>query len=147
MNSISVIFFALLFSLSACSQEPKPISYGKDACDFCKMTIMDKRFASEIMTKKGKAHKFDDLLCTVNFLDAGQVAQNDIAAIYVTDFDNSEFVNVSEGHFYKYEKLRSPMGGNVATFKTNEQLKAVAAKYNNGETISWDEILKLFKPE
>jgi len=146
MNLFSLILFTGVISLFACSQESKPISYGKDACDFCKMTIMDKRFASEIMTKKGKAYKFDDLLCTVSFMNEGNIPQTDIACIYVTDFDNAEFLNVSDGYFIKYEKYRSPMGGNVAAFETKEQLESASNKVK-GEIISWEKVLELFKPE
>jgi copper chaperone NosL len=147
MNTFSLILFTTVISLFACSHQPKPIQYGRDACDFCKMTIMDKRFASEIMTKKGKPYKFDDLLCTVNFLNEGKVASDDIACVYVTNFDNSEFVNVSEAYFFKYEKYRSPMGGNVAAFKTREQLESAQMKLNGEVFNSWEKVREFFKPE
>jgi len=50
LTALSIIVLALL---SACSRAPEPIVYGKDACTHCKMTIMDKRFAAEIITSKG----------------------------------------------------------------------------------------------
>ena len=46
-----------LFSLSAflsCATGPEPIRFGKDNCHSCKMTLTDKRFGAEIVTKKGK---------------------------------------------------------------------------------------------
>ena len=46
--------FALLIFLIGCTVSPKPIDYGNDGCHFCKMTIVDKVHAAEIVTKKGK---------------------------------------------------------------------------------------------
>jgi len=54
--------------LTACSHEPDPIRYGKDACAHCKMTIMDKRFSAELITAKGKVFKFDAAECMAGFL-------------------------------------------------------------------------------
>ena len=55
-NQVQIGFFMLLSVclLMACSQEPKPIEYGTDACHFCRMTIVDKVHGAEIVTDKGK---------------------------------------------------------------------------------------------
>ena len=45
--------------LAACQPSPKPIEYGSDMCDYCKMTIVDQQHAAELVTTKGKAFKFD----------------------------------------------------------------------------------------
>jgi copper chaperone NosL len=144
MNQIFIILLAGTLSLFSCSQEPKPINYGKDACDFCKMIIMDKRYAAEIVTTKGKAYKFDDILCEANFIHSGKVPASEIACAYIVDFNTSEFLNTKEAFFLKNETLRSPMGGNIAAFKTKEDLEA-AQKKMKGELITWEEILKIFK--
>ena len=47
-------FFALLLILIGCNASPKAIDYGNDGCHFCKMTIVDKVHAAEIVTKKGQ---------------------------------------------------------------------------------------------
>ena len=33
----------------------------------CKMTLVDKKFGAEVVTKKGKVYKFDDLNCMIKF--------------------------------------------------------------------------------
>ena len=48
-----------LFLAVSCSPEAQPINYGSDQCDFCRMTIVDKAHAAEVVTKKGRAYKFD----------------------------------------------------------------------------------------
>ena len=52
------ILIGVITMLLACSVEPKPINYGRDACHFCKMTIVDNQHAAEIITLKGKAFKY-----------------------------------------------------------------------------------------
>ncbi|HSN59587.1 MAG TPA: hypothetical protein VLR49_01530, partial [Ferruginibacter sp.] len=50
----SLITVLLTVTLSSCSTDPQPLRIGQDNCDFCKMTISDKRFGAEVVTKKGK---------------------------------------------------------------------------------------------
>ena len=59
--------FILLLLISSCNTEPQKINYGKDLCEHCKMTIMDKKFGAELITKKGKTMKFDSGECTCYF--------------------------------------------------------------------------------
>src|SRR5690606_3250333 len=57
----------ILFITSCGNPQPQPIKLNSDACDYCKMTISDARFASELVTKKGRVYKFDDITCMVNY--------------------------------------------------------------------------------
>ena len=61
------IFISLLLLVFSCNVSPKPIDYGSDGCHFCKMTIVDKVHAAEIVTKKGKVYMFDATECMINF--------------------------------------------------------------------------------
>ncbi len=64
MKSI-FIFSILSFLLVSCKVEESPINYGKDACKYCKMKIVDQQHAAEIVTKKGKPFKYDAIECMV----------------------------------------------------------------------------------
>ena len=46
----------LLLIITGCNVSPKAIDYGNDGCHFCKMTIVDKLHAAEIVTKKSKIY-------------------------------------------------------------------------------------------
>ena len=59
----------MLLALVSCNVSPKAIDYGNDGCHYCQMTIVDKLHAAEIVTKKGKAYKFDATECMINVLD------------------------------------------------------------------------------
>ncbi len=58
----------LLLIVTNCSVSPKAIDYGNDGCHFCKMTIVDKLHAAEVVTNKGKVYKFDATECMINFM-------------------------------------------------------------------------------
>ena len=57
-NLMMLLVFSV-FMFSGCSLEPKPIEYGEDQCDACKMRISDSRFGAELVTTKGKIYKYD----------------------------------------------------------------------------------------
>lgn len=135
-----IYLFLAIACMVACSNEPQEINYSKDICVFCKMTIMDKRFAAQCISSKGKVYKFDDVFCLNKFLKNGGVWKTEIKGIYFTDYTAKPgWIPSDKVMLLKSDSLRSPMGGNIAGFSskddrenTNKQLK--------GELLSWDDI-------
>src|ERR1035437_2162358 len=86
-----------LYFLSSCNSEFDPIDYGHDACAHCKMTIIDKHYASEILTKKGKAYKFDDIACLKKYIKEENLSESGLT-ILVADYDNldSKFLDARQ---------------------------------------------------
>jgi copper chaperone NosL len=66
---LNIYTILLVLLLLACNPESQPINYGADMCEFCRMSIVDQRFGSEIVTQKGKVYKFDAVECMINYLD------------------------------------------------------------------------------
>lgn len=132
----------LLLFVSSCNTKPEAIRIGKDNCDFCKMTISDKRFGAEIVTKKSKVHKFDDEHCVVAFLRSAKLAPKDISGIYFVDFSNpNDLIKVEDAVFLQSPLLKSPMNGNIAAFSSNDSLiKNLSNFYGN--RISWEDMQK-----
>ena len=132
----------LMLALVSCSTDPNPIKIGTDGCSFCKMTISDPRFGGELITKKGKVYKFDDMHCLQSFHQSGTVAKQDISSIWLVDYDKKGgLISEKQALLYKSAALRSPMGANVAAFSSPENL----AKYSDiykGEVISWQQLIK-----
>jgi copper chaperone NosL len=128
----------LLFTLQSCASNPQPIKYGSDACDFCKMTIMDKKFACEWITDKGKVYKFDDVHCLLSF----RKANNNKGTAYINDFTaNKEFAKASDLYYVKSDDLKTPMNGNVAAF-LNEASQNGFLTNHSGTKLSWSEVEK-----
>lgn len=131
-----------LIFLSSCSTEPVPIRIGKDQCDFCKMTISDKRFGAEIVTKKTKVFKFDDQHCVIQFLNEGKLASEDIAGVYFTDFSSPhELIDVKKAFFLQSPDFKSPMNGNIAAFSNEDSLAKALPKFY-GNAITWEDMQK-----
>ncbi len=132
--------FVLLF-LSSCTTGPVPIQYGQDNCHFCKMTLTDRRFGSEIITVKGKVFKFDDLNCLIGFLKSGEIPAANIAQTLSVDFKKAgSFVEVEKAFFLQNEALKSPMRGDVATFSDPKTMEAVQAVVGAGKVLTWAEV-------
>jgi copper chaperone NosL len=124
--------------LQSCSNSPEPLKLGTDNCYFCKMTISDARFGAEILTKKGKVYKFDDVHCILSYLKTNEIPAENIQEIYLTDFSgNHQLLSTKKILLLKSEALHSPMAGNVAAFDNTDSLKIIQQKFA-GETVSWD---------
>jgi len=136
--TVVVIF---CFVLMACSVEQKPISYGKDACHYCKMNIVDQQHASEIVTKKGKVFKYDAIECMINDFDNNR-AEN-VALFLVMDYKNpNNFLDAKLATYLISENITSPMNGNLSAFKTETEAKEMQT-LKSGNCYSWQELLTL----
>lgn len=138
-------FMICILFLEACNQGPQPISYGKDDCAACKMTIIDKKFGAEIISIKGKVFKFDDIICMIEFLNSGIITENQISKKLVIDFQNeNSFIEVEQATFYVSNELHSPMNGNAAAFINKE----AAIKYQDGKQgliMDWNQVYNKLK--
>ena len=85
MRSVFLLFIIILWT--SCSTSVRPISYGKDACEHCRMTIMDKKFGAELITKKGKIFVFDSDECLAQYVIKNPEQEKDMAAIWITLID------------------------------------------------------------
>lgn len=140
MSIKSISFFVILsFILSACTIETKPIDFGNDDCDYCKMTISDTRYGAELLTKKGRDYKFDDLHCMKGFLNDEIVAEDQVHSLWIVDFSNPEQLIKAETSFLLHnDELKSPMGSNIAAFGNEEDLNKYYSEYS-GKILTWKE--------
>ena len=136
------VAIALLVMVS-CEVSPKPIDYGSDGCHFCSMTIVDRQHAAEIVTKKGKAFKFDAVECMMNHLK--EIDVSTVELFLVNDFlDPGELINAKEATFLISKEIPSPMGEYLSAFRLRKEAEEIEAE-NNGKLYSWDELLPKFK--
>jgi copper chaperone NosL len=143
--AIALPVIALSILISSCTAKTEPFNYGKDNCYFCKMGIVDPKFGGEVVTKKSKVYKFDDVICMVRYLQSGTLKEEEIAKKVVINFENAnEFLDAGKVMFWASPELRSPMGSNAAAF--NSQRAAEKSKAGKeGQLLSWDELYKKIK--
>ena len=138
MKSISISLFFIILLLS-CSVEPEKISYGQEACHFCKMTIVDRQHAAQIVTTKGKAYKYDAAECMIN--DMKQKRDTEIKFHLVNDYTNpSVLIDATNASYIISAAIQSPMGANLSAFKNVEDANKILAE-SGGELYNWKEIV------
>jgi len=132
-------FVVSLLVLTSCNIGPKAIVYGNDGCHFCKMTIVDKIHAAEIVTKKGKVYTFDATECMVNFLK--EFNTSEIKLYLSNNYNEPEaLIDATKATFLISKNIPSPMGDYLSAFETkNEALMVQSEKA--GTIYSWQELI------
>ncbi|GAB3428754.1 nitrous oxide reductase accessory protein NosL [Niabella aquatica] len=135
-----VMAIAVLGIFSSCNtDEPVAIDYNKDTCASCKMSISESRFAAELITKKGRVYKFDDISCMLDYINANSP---DIKKYYIGDYmKGGQWLDALTVFYVRHQEVRSPMGGNTAAFKSKNEAAAYAVKYNTNILV-WQDLLK-----
>ena len=134
-----------LIFLMACTVEPQPLVYGKDGCHTCKMTLMDKKFGAEIVTKKGKVYKFDDVNCLMNFYNSGIEPEENISYRLIVDFSNPEkLIDAQQAFYVKSDGIKSPMASSIAAFEKKSDLDRYNKEWR-GIILAWGEVKTEFK--
>mgnify|MGYP001555064952 CR=1 FL=1 len=133
--------FTFLVFLSACNTEPQPINYGKDICENCTMTIMDKKFGAEMVNKRGKAVKFDSGECMLGYCKADNnfIADKTLMVNYANP---GELIDAKTAFYLHGGTINSPMGGQLAAFKTREEAEKFQ-KELGGNMYSWNQVIQL----
>jgi copper chaperone NosL len=110
-----IIYLFMLGLLTSCSNEPQPIDYGNDNCNFCEMTIVSQVYSAQAVSRKGKQYKYDAIECMVN----DQLQNNyDMAVNLVANYEQpGTMIDVDNARFVINDSIKSPMGVNLAAFK------------------------------
>lgn len=136
----SIKIFSLAIAAVSCTIKPEAIRYGRDGCDFCRMTIMNPAFGGEIVTGKGKTYKFDGVECLVNYYKAHAGEAGNFTTILVADYSNSgKMLDARRSFFLKDEKIESPMGAHLAALPSAEAARRSGA--DHPIVTSWDGLL------
>ncbi len=135
----------LICVLLSCTVEPEALQYGSDGCHHCKMTLMDKKFGAELVTRKGKIYKFDDVNCMLTFYNSSEVSPEDFSHKLVVDFSQpAKLIDAANAFYLKSNEIKSPMASQVAAFGKKESLDD-AKKQLNGIYLVWGELVTQFK--
>lgn len=130
------IITALLIS---CNVSPQPIEFGTDACHYCNMTIVDRQHASELVTTKGKAFKYDAIECMVHSLQE-DLNDTEIAMYLTADFNQpGQLMDATMATYLVSDQVSSPMGANLSAFENEKAAQEGKEKFT-GELFSWEEI-------
>ncbi|MBP9185510.1 MAG: nitrous oxide reductase accessory protein NosL [Bacteroidia bacterium] len=134
-KALTIVGLSIMFLTSCAEVGPAVIKINVDQCDFCKMTITDAKFASQLVTAKGRVYKFDDVKCMTNYKTAQPQAVT--TNFYVADFLNpSSFLLINKATLINSENIKSPMGGGIAAFATIADAEPYLQQYE-AKAITW----------
>ena len=137
LKQLSIVVLLLIFT--SCNVGPQAINYGSDGCHFCKMTIVDKVHAAEIVTKKGKVYKFDATECMIHFMNEFDV--NDIKLYLSNNYTEPEaLIDATKATFLISENIPSPMGAFLSAFETEAEAQKFQSE-QGGRLFNWNQLL------
>jgi len=143
MRYISLLAIVLACTLTSCEVKPVPINYNHDECAYCKMKISDIRFGAEIVTKKGKVHKFDSAECLVRTYIEDD--KPDFAYVIVTDYARPHtLIDAEDATFYISENQPSPMGGNLSAYEHKKHAE-IALEEKGGKVLDFQDLLAEYR--
>ena len=134
------------FIISGCNGfTPKEIQYGIDQCDYCKMTIADQSFGSELITQKGKVLKYDAIECLAA-ADIGFAGKSqEVHSRWVTDFRRpGKFLDANTAWIVASERQKSPMGVGLLA-ADSEQAAQQLIDESGGRIVSLSEVREIVK--
>ena len=138
------VLIGLVILMTNCSVEPQDINYGKDACHFCKMSIVDQQHAAEIVNSKGKAYKYDAIECMLRDKTTDEM---DVALYLVMDYYSpNTFVDATKATYVISENIPSPMGAFLSAVST-ESTAIQMVDEHSGDYYAWSAIKQKFKKE
>jgi nitrous oxide reductase accessory protein NosL len=99
----------LLASLTGCDSDPGsgPVSvkWDRDVCERCRMVLSDRHFAAQIrvppdvLGKRGKVLRFDDIGCAVLWLDQQPWKDRPGIEIWVNDHRDGAWIDARTAHY------------------------------------------------
>jgi len=93
------------------------------------MVIDDDRFASQLVTSKGKVYSFDSVECMIQ-----HESDQEVASRWVWSRpDGGQWKNVEDAKFIQSPNIQSPMGGNII----------LADNADAGTGMPWTELVAL----
>ncbi|WP_308993151.1 nitrous oxide reductase accessory protein NosL [Mariniflexile litorale] len=136
-------FMTFILALTSCNTGPQAIDYGNEGCHFCKMTIVDKVHAAEIVTKKGKVYKFDASECMIHFIQGFDTSE--IKRYLSNNYTEPEtLIDATKATFLISKNIPSPMGAFLSAFKTDKEAQKFQTE-KGGSLYSWNQLLEHLK--
>ncbi len=137
----------LTVCLAACQPEPRPLQYGLDACDHCRMTLSDERYGGEMVMSTGKIYTFDSVECLAAFRITGDVNADHVHDMHVVDYGQpGVLMHVAEARFLRSTQLLSPMGANITAFARDQDARGARDVFG-GDLLTWSQVLDVVEKE
>ena len=134
----TLVLSLLVLLVIGCQPEPKAIEYGHEACEYCRMTIVDDRYAAQLVSQKNKAYSFDAMECMIHFKNENQ--GQTWAWELVTDYNRPKNMIAAENAvIVRSKQLPSPMGMYFTAVSNQEEAQKLQEQHG-GKIYSYPEV-------
>ena len=120
----------------ACSgpaaEGPPEIRYGLDACERCRMSIDDPRFAAAVRTGAGEVLRYDDI---GDLLAHRQGAGMEGVEVWLHDYADRSWIRAREAVLVRSE-LTTPMGSGLVAFAERATAERLVTE-RGGQLLEW----------
>lgn len=143
---------ALLAGLPAraATRGPRPVQLVDDRCPACGMAVMDARFAALAVTDGGRTLVYDAVECMADHRNGHAGPAPSVAEAYLADRaassrEEAVWCDVDDAVVLHHPRLRTPMGGGLAAFCSDDAARAFAEAQGYGEPrlLGWREVLEV----
>jgi copper chaperone NosL len=103
------------------------------------MTIVDDRFAAELVDAKGKVFKFDDVVCMKQYM-AEQKTEGD-NLLFVEDYMKKQdgAIDAKTAVYLNHEFFSSPMNGDCAAFQSEADASLLIDSLKT-QLVKWEDL-------
>ena len=137
-NYLAYTLASLLFITIGCKPEAKPIEYGHQACDYCRMSIVDERYAAQLVSPKGKTYSFDAMECMIHYKN--EQKSETWAMELITDYNTPrKLIPAANASIVRSKQLPSPMGMYLTAVQDKNQAQSLVDK-NGGEIYTYPQL-------
>jgi len=106
------------------SVAPEELAVGEESCAFCRMTISQADFSSQVLMPGELPLFFDDLGCLHSYLTSTIPPQDGNSAVFVIDRRTKGWVAAPSAVFARVPGLATPMGSHLVAHATIESRAA-----------------------
>jgi copper chaperone NosL len=128
-------------AMACAAPGPVVVHYGQDLCDHCHMTISDPSYGGQVVTRTGRAYRFDDAGCLAAFIQSGEIPEGEVLGIWFSNYlDADDLVPLADAVFVRHERFHTPMGSTVAVVREGPAADSLVAALE-AERPAWSEVL------
>ncbi len=109
---------ALPWACAGGSPGPAALEVGRDTCAYCRMTVLDRRLAAQLVAPGEEPRFFDDIGCLANDLRNTRALPSG-AVTYVAEHRTGDWVPAAEAVYTRAGSLSTPMGSGMIAHRAS----------------------------
>ena len=129
--------------LMGCSTQPVDFPPGERACEHCKMSIVDLKFHTQAISKRGKIYPFDSIECMI--LWNAEHPDIETEMWFKNYLDPGVWMKMENAKIIRSHLIHSPMGSNLLAISIQESESSIpeGAEVDKVKLLSYIKSLKI----